>query len=223
MFYVGMGGQAVAMDENGKWKLTIDSQQSQAAMAYAPELNRYTYDLSDGHSWVDFIWNMFPAGRLMFLPYMPNALKAATFQDITFDFGIVPAPKLNEQQEDYYVYHCHNSQGLLVMRGANLEYTGYVLEAQAAFNQHTVMPEMKQLYKELYLRDDEDNAAMLQLINENGRFDGVLSLLNQVNYGMFPAGTTLVINVMVNGYDFSATYEEGAEMTQLALDEVLEQ
>jgi hypothetical protein len=89
------------------------------------------------------------------------------------DFGIIPLPKLDAQQENYYTHNNpHTGAGISIPRSnKNLERTGMILEDLSAESRYTLQP----AYYELNLRGkfvrDDDSQEMLDIILSNTAYD----------------------------------------------------
>lgn len=113
----------------------------------------------------------FTEGRVLFSPEV--LLHIETMRDSDVDIGILPMPKFNEAQENYYCYadgHCVNAISV-PMTNLESEKIGFVLEAMAAESKNTLTP----AYFEICLTDkyvrDPDSAEMLALVMESAVLD----------------------------------------------------
>lgn len=93
-------------------------------------------------------------------------------------YGIVPMPKLDESQEEYYSY-AHDTitaYGIpLTVIGDELEMIGAFLEALAAESYRTVMPKYYELALKTKYVSDEESVQMLDLVVDSFYVDaGVL-------------------------------------------------
>ena len=126
-------------------------------------------------------------------------------------YGILPMPKMDEQQEDYYGV-CYDSPMFMPITVSDPDRTAVILEAMSAEGYKTIMP----AYKEVTLKDryatDVESSEMLDIIFSNrvlsrsyiyGRGSGLQMLLNNV----VPSETL----------EFASFYEknESAELKQL--------
>ncbi len=113
----------------------------------------------------------FEEGRVLFAPEV--LLHIETMRDSDVDIGILPTPKYDEAQENYYCYadgHCVNAVGVPVTNTES-EKIGFVLEAMAADSKNNLTP----AYFEVCLTDkyvrDPDSAEMLSLVMESAVLD----------------------------------------------------
>ena len=100
-------------------------------------------------------------------------------EDVTYlrefdtDFGIIPTPKYNAEQENYYsTVSVHNS-GLITVPSNhnNLDKVGIVLEALSAESKYILQPAYYDVSLKTKAARDEESSAMLDLIIGNRVFD----------------------------------------------------
>lgn len=108
----------------------------------------------------------FKEGRELF---QMQDLKAASagFRDMDQDFGILPIPKLDEAQSEYYTHaHAHTSAVAIpvVKDQAGLEYSSIILEAMAAEGYKQIRPAVYEVaLKSKYTRD-ADSYEMIDIV-----------------------------------------------------------
>ncbi|MBQ3862294.1 MAG: hypothetical protein II779_17370 [Clostridia bacterium] len=113
----------------------------------------------------------FKNGRCLFVTSNPNSL--SSMRDYDFDFGFIPVPKYDEQQEVYYAPSFGAELSVLPMSydASQSDYIGMLLEAMAFYTQQNIVPEyIETLVKTKYARDAE-SAEMLSLAFEGIYFD----------------------------------------------------
>ena len=83
------------------------------------------------------------------------------------DFGILPYPKADENQQKYYAFAAESWPRVVPSNAPNPERTGIILEALAAESRNTVIPAYKETcLKTKFARDDE-SLGMLDIIFDN--------------------------------------------------------
>lgn len=105
--------------------------------------------------------------------FMLNSLGSAhTLRSMDDDFGIIPYPKYDEEQDSYYTYNAiGNSTAFVVPATSDETLAGCVLEALAYYGYKDVLPEYyERALKGKGTRDDE-SAEMLDIIFDNIVFD----------------------------------------------------
>ena len=108
-------------------------------------------------------WNVFFGGNSLFCFYLSGT---DALRDLDFDFGLLPVPKLDEEQEQYRAF---SSGGMLVVPSniENPDMTGAVIEALYA-TAHKYMPDaITEQYIEGKLLQSEDDIEMFRLLNSN--------------------------------------------------------
>lgn len=105
--------------------------------------------------------------------FMLNSLESAhTLRSMDDDFGIIPYPKYDEDQDSYYTYNAiGNSTAFVVPVTSDETLAGCVIEALAYYGYNDVLPEYyERALKGKGTRDDE-SAEMLDIIFDNIYFD----------------------------------------------------
>ena len=95
------------------------------------------------------------------------------FREMESDFGILPYPKLNAEQEDYYhTVAPYNSQFICVPLVQNdVERTGVITEALAYYGQKIVLPAYYDVTLIGQSTRDEESEGMVELILDSLVFD----------------------------------------------------
>lgn len=123
----------------------------------------------------------------------------SNFREMESDFGIIPVPKYDEQQENYYAYiNTYCLGGIAVpLTCSDPELTGFMMEALCYTSYELVRPALcENLLKQKVSRDSE-SVQILDLILDNTYLD-----LN----GLYDFGTScsFVGNCIVNGGEFAS-------------------
>ncbi|MCL1857861.1 MAG: hypothetical protein FWF92_01330 [Oscillospiraceae bacterium] len=87
------------------------------------------------------------------------------------DFGVVPTPKYNEQQENYYTYAEFNGHSIGIPMNADLEFAGLITEALAYESGTTLMPAFYDLCLTSKVLRDNESEGMLDIIFNNKVYD----------------------------------------------------
>lgn len=91
-------------------------------------------------------------------------------REIEFDYGILPYPKLDESQEDYYSF-CGAGLIGIPADAPDLERTAMVAEALAYYSYEYIRPAFFDVVLQNKTVRDEDSYNMLTLMHENKVFD----------------------------------------------------
>ncbi len=214
------GERIAALNSEGKPELTLMSDRTVLIME---ELIRLLCDKTCV-IWVSEMKNvengwlelnkMLTEGRLLFRE--ANIYNIKQYRGMSDDFGLLPGPKFNEEQEDYYqCIDSHACSGICVPATAvNTERTGILLEALAWES-----ADIKDAYYNVTLTGkytrDEESLGMLEIIFSSRMYD-IGRVFGWGNLG------TVIDNTIKNGEGFASSYEKAAEKAQTALEKSYE-
>jgi len=151
---------------------------------------------------------IFLEGRSLF--YHATLQRAQTFRKMETDFGIVPYPKWDTNQENYYTSSQDGYSSACIPADApNLEFSGAVFDTLSCVSKETVIPAYYDEALTFKYTRDEDSAEMLDIIR--GGFS--------VNFGKFYNETLrcarvfrdMVLNDNTNFASFYASNQRGYE------------
>ena len=114
--------------------------------------------------WVSITTNVFNESRALYL--ITNIEIVKSLRGMEANFGILPLPKIDELQENYYSTMQYNNASIMAVpiTASNQERTGAILEAWAAKSVETLTRAYYDItLKSQFARDDESE-AMLDLI-----------------------------------------------------------
>jgi ABC-type glycerol-3-phosphate transport system substrate-binding protein len=124
-----------------------------------------------GNVFYEGIIPAFNDGRILF--YLGSMALVPLFRDMENEFGILPVPKYDEDQENYMttmsVYN--NGSISIPITNADLERTGIILEALAAESSYTLMPAYYEITLKTKLSRDNESADMLDILFAHRRID----------------------------------------------------
>ena len=110
----------------------------------------------------------FRAGRILFLHYVTQ--NAVALRDVEFDFGILPQPKFDTEQENYYSMAQSNVM-VIPSDIEDIDMAGVISEALAIYSNQYVLPALYETtFEHKYLRD-EDSIAMFDIIKNSLIYD----------------------------------------------------
>ncbi len=125
--------------------------------------------------------DVFHIGNSLFYLEPLGSLKK--FRDSDVDFGVLPLPKYDEAQDEYYTYITSLAALCGIPVTADSERTGVILENLAAES----YGELRETYIDITLHSkyvrDEESVEMLEMILDNGRFSltDILSVSDPVD------------------------------------------
>lgn len=178
-FYYAFGGRMTSLDADGNPQIVLGDAGSMERITRVYDLFDDTQHMTDIEKWKDQggFSNVYTYARALFTQdqYLFNvgsALIISEFRDMESEFGILPMPKYDESQEDYY---CLVDQwgGLLSVptNTADPEKTGIILEYFTAASEDTTVYAFNEtLLKRKYSRDEE-SLAMLDIVNLSRAYD----------------------------------------------------
>ena len=165
----------VGRDETGGLEIAIDQDRArvQDALEKVSDLfyNSTGSYISMTHEEFADRYKMFAEGRVLLIDATMSVLTNEC-RDMVDDYGVLPYPKLNENQKEYYS-NAHDNFSVLCLANnvENLEMVGKVTETLCCESYRTVIP----AYYDTALKDRYTNTAddeeMLDLIMEGRNYD----------------------------------------------------
>ena len=159
---------------------------------------------------------IFEEDRAMFLPELLGNAQALRGMDT--DFGIVPYPKWNEQQENYLTTSvAYFSMFCVPTTVQNLEMTGIITEALCAESYKKVIPAFYDVSLKTKLARDDESAEMIDIIRNGLTFDFGKVYVTELAYSM-----NILRDLMSNKKnDFVSTFEKSEKSYNKALEKLL--
>jgi len=170
----GAGVSFINTDANGVPQLAVQNERFINALTKVQQMlqlqdGEYLYANSDPATGNHYE-PIFKSGRALMAT---GELKAAdVFRDMPDTFGILPIPKFDETQPNYYCHDIFACPLLIVpMTNPRIEFTGAVLDAMAYVSNRDVTPVLFDIsVSQKQLRND-DSIDMLQIIRNSGSFE----------------------------------------------------
>ena len=213
-----IGERCAVIDSNGEVGLTLFNERSlkvfDTYMDFVLSDNALTYQRKD---WASVQSDaMFGNNQaLFFLQIMELVVRLRAME---IDFGVLPYPKLDAAQENYYHTVGSWHSGFICVPAAqeNVSRTGAILEALAAESMYTLLPAYYDIaLKGKYVRDEESE-AMLDLIFATKVFD--LGWIYQIgNYN-----EDIMNQLRNNKKDFASMYEKGLGRAEKNIEKINE-
>ena len=116
-------------------------------------------------------YRVFSSGRALFIGQTAAILHM--YRDMDHEYGVIPLPKFDLAQENYYSYsQPWDSAALSVpITNENTERTGMIVEAMAAVGKYTSTPAQYNITLQTKFSRDEYTPVMLDIICETATFD----------------------------------------------------
>ncbi len=165
------GGKCATLNADGQLELTLNENN---VLRVFDTYTKYFYDKQAACAFQRYgysVYDMFSNNQALF--YAERLECVGGFRDMEGDFGILPIPKLTEEQEEYYSVLASWTGRLLCAPAVqdNAERTGQILEYFAAESMNIVTPAYyEKLLMGKYARD-EDSAEMIDIILASHNFD----------------------------------------------------
>ncbi len=178
-YILGAGERFFDKDENDMPYITAQSEKFFDAFEKANAINgnfdvcmfvnKFTSKYPD--VWGDCMDVAFTEGRVLFTCVGLN--RVTMFREMETDFGILPLPKYDEEQEQYHdLVSLWSANMISVPKSlSDPERTGIIIEALSAESMYTLTPAFYDVVLKTKAARDEDSAAMLDLIFEARAFE----------------------------------------------------
>ncbi|MBQ8577064.1 MAG: extracellular solute-binding protein [Clostridia bacterium] len=210
------GGMFCSVGNDGKLALTLNTERNQSMFAKWIELaanQNIAYSIF--HSG-DNIETMFANDQVLFYTRYLCIIKK--YRDMDTDFGVLPYPKYDEAQKEYYSTVAPYGCSFLCVPAVleDVDMTGRVLEAMACESLYTVTPAYYDITLEGKTLRDDESSEMLDIILGNRVFD--LGQFYQVG-----GYNEEIMNLYRNKKtDFVSMYEKFEKKALKKLDEINE-
>ncbi len=213
--YFALGGHFFAPNADGKVQLVCNTDRTFSIVEAMCDFVKQdkTMDTTNYDPWTER-FPMFAEGHSLFLGYVPGV---AVLTDMEDDWGVMPLPKFDEAQEDYYSSVDHNSSVFAVTNTNDELYeTGVVLEAlgrHAMILEGIYWPD----YKDIYWRHPEEDSRMVdEYVVGHGQYDMALLMANCNKVFSTPRRQVYNMMFLSGGSDYASyidTVEDAIEAT----------
>lgn len=204
--WAGFGGKITSITKNNYPEYVYDTEESIEKLMKSVEI-QYSPGSSLSVHGVG-TETTFSAGQGLF--YYAGMINITKFRDCEFDFGILPAPKYNEQQQGYrttYSYNNLTAYSIPVTSG-DPERSGDILECMAALSKVTLTPAYYDITLVGKATRDQESERMIELILNSRNFD--LGMIYDWG-GLFTAVTELTNSGNVSSK--LASYQSAAQLS----------
>ncbi len=161
---------------DGTPEMTYDDSAEQVLNVYEKIykliIDQKAYFITDANLY-ETCYDVFADGRALFCDITLSKINSMIVKkNMADEYGILPIPKYNEDQEEYLSFV--NGAIPFVMVGSaekDPEFVGTILEAMAVYNYDNVTPKMFEIVTKLQAAQDPISAGMVDLIIRNRIFD----------------------------------------------------
>ncbi|HHX54249.1 MAG TPA: hypothetical protein GX704_04995 [Clostridiales bacterium] len=223
-FLVGCGIRATTNDEDGIPRISFYNEKTQeiidkVAVVLKDESCAIEYndcaqgaDTSDFAHLYDYCRSLFAAGHFLFV--QNGCYETVQFNDMEDDYGIVPNPKYDESQKEYYHRtDPYNALMALPVTNVDLENTGMILEWMSWKSHYTVLPAYYETTIKLKRQRDETALEMLDIIKGSIYYEIA---------DIFGLGISEVIWNSYRTGDLASTYAKSEKTMQKKIDKLVE-
>lgn len=209
--FVGMGGQPVVKDDNNLPTLNINNERTFNIIDKMLELFSSGSGSWDGGNVYGVSSKMFNESRLLFHNGTLNGMPG--LRNLEDDFGAVPYPKLDEDQEEYYSRIVNfSSLTYIPVTNNKLELTSAVLEYMAYLSDRDLIPAFYDEILTIKTSRDVETEEMIDIIRNGARF------LDE-NY----LGSGTILNIVSNGTNtLSSNYASQGDAWETKLEDIIE-
>ena len=208
---IGCDVRTCTINDDGEVELTLYNEKSQDIVSRYTELcfdrnttYNYVIRLASWEEWDPVRVGMFSGDQALFFKTILNTFGRLRNADV--DFGILPYPKYNEEQENYGSY-VGASYSVMICLGAHmddedLERNSALIEAFAYYSKEIVTPDYYDYTLKGKLIRDEESAPCLDIIMGSRKFDvGIYYLIGHYTWDL---------TEMMKGErnDFTVKYQE---------------
>ena len=169
--FLGTAGEQIAKVDGGEIKLTLSTERAEKAIVSFVEMTMDRNHCLNGQTSSSSAVGMFSDGKCLFRA--GEHIMFHYFRDTELDYGIIPLPKLDEQQENYYTPFGGWDASFICVPNCceNAERTSTVMEYLAKISRELVTPAYYE--KTLVGRTvrDEESADMITIEIENRFYD----------------------------------------------------
>ena len=218
-FFFGSGLSYVTCEEGKDPYLTLDSSKMAKATDVLDKVltifyvNHSTYSSPPGKE--NLGMGTFKSGRALFYTEVVQYI-VALGKEMEADFGVLPVPKYNKQQEDYITWTngiCSTSS--VTKAAQDLDRLGTTIEIFAIMSYQRVTPAFYDTVLQRKSVRDEESQGMLDIIFKTRTYD---LCMYYSTLGLEPLFKTCVNN---NKNNFSSNYSKKERSAQKTLDKLI--
>ena len=157
---------------------------------------------------------LFSNGTVLFMINNLSAVERKTLRNMTDDYGILPEPKYNEQQKEYYALPEEFSCFSIPITNDHPDAAAAVLEAMASYSYNETRPYYLDLALKGKYMSDPPSRRMIDLTVGNVKIDAALTYLEEIAAGYTQAFRSLL---WARENNFASTHEQKKRKVAMAL------
>ncbi|MCL2772906.1 MAG: hypothetical protein FWD71_06110 [Oscillospiraceae bacterium] len=164
------GSHMAAKDANDIPYMDFLSQRTTDIYAKAFDITNNDFTFSEDQWYKDDGIKIFQDGRAVF--HGSQLCRVNNLRGVTFDYGIVPYPKFDSTQENYYSYvDGHASMMGIPLCLPHPEWTGMLIEDMSYLAYKDILPVYYDVVLDVKMVRDEESVAMLKILFDSKVFD----------------------------------------------------
>ena len=168
-FWIGAGEMSILKDEHDNPYINMTADRFNTVFSRTFEIlwdsGAWKSKCDEGHDVPDDTFILFTQDGSMFMDV--SLFHLGRLRDMETDFGVLPYPKLDEAQSEYYSRVSYYWANTIPVTNTHLDMTGAVLEMMNCESANTVVPAYYDIALKTKYSRDEESSAMLDLILEN--------------------------------------------------------
>jgi len=176
--YFAIGGSTVELDDESKFEITFMTEKNQTLMTRLMDM---LYDTDISYCYNSSVHPRSGTTKLNIRTYFENGrglFWECGFNNLDFmrstetDFGIVPVPKYDKDEEFYSSFYTGGPAALCIpTTNTELDKTGRIIESLCAYSSITLMPAYYETCIQGKYTRDSEAVEMLDIIFANRRYD----------------------------------------------------
>lgn len=216
------GVKCASVNSEGLIELTLNTEKAVTALENFVNFGRDTTQCfqyqRQGSASDTLALQMFSNNQTLF--FMQLMQIVPKLRDMEADFGIIPFPKYDEAQDEYYntVGSWHSVFFCIPMGSMDLEKSGVIAEALACEGMYTVTDAYYDVTLKTKAARDEESSAMLDIIFETRVYD----LGWYYQFGMYNEAVMNMFRLSQKETDFASMYAKAESKAQASVDKVNE-
>ena len=221
MFWSAFDMTMISKDEDGWFEMDTTGKEKISnafeKVFYLIRENPGTYDTVDTKGF-DVGRDMFASGNLLFTALHLSYAESQELRNMQDEYGILPIPKYDERQDNYYTYaHDPYTVFMVPKTVANPEMSGAVLETMAYESYKTVQPTYYDIVLKGRYANDPQSRKMLDTITQNVKVDPAWIYGRQL---ALPAASVFRDLIYDGKKSFATAYAKQERMLPFSLKEM---
>ena len=219
-FLTSCDAQTLAFTEDGGREIAVmtEKMSNMVEMLYDWYYDSGDVFLTDYRATEIYTPTVFLKGNAAY-SYAQMVYATDNYRDGDISYGIVPMPKYDTAQEEYYVWACPSVFSIPITC-QNTEFAGFIFEAMSYYGYYDIVPAYYEQTLQGKIADAPDDAEMLTIIRDNLTASFAHCYDNWEGFGHL-LGERLKFSWTGGSKDLASAYEKYKKSAQRRLDKVL--